>query len=405
MQQLSVSTPSVQPNRLISYVLPDRRSYKKALGYIEDTYLNFTELTNKYGYPNEQHTVITEDEYLLTVFRVLSKCKRVQQYPVILMHGLIDTSDTWILTGPKSGLAYTLSNNCYDVWAPNLRGNTYSRKHKHLNPNRDPDYWEFSFDENGYYDLPAIIDYIINRTRQTKVYYVGHSQGTTGFFIMGSLRPEYNKKIQLSVNLAPVAFMKNVRNPITRITAAATRIIKMFLDNAGFAEIFGKHDFVHVITEFLCQLDPNDVCGAGLTLTTGYAPNTISRRNLAVAFGHVLAGLSVKTLSHFGQLVMTGKFQRYDEDREGNIKRYGKPRPPRYNVSLVTSPVVLISAKNDWISTLQDVKILSSKLPNLVEEYIVPDPRWSHNNYVWGNNVTDNVYNKILDYFKLFNIS
>lgn len=404
VQQFSASTRKVQPNNIISFALPENRSLKKALGYLEDTYLNFTELVDKYGYPNEQYTIVTKDEYLLTVFRVLSKCERVQPYPVILLHGLIDTSDTWILTGPKSGLAYILANNCYDVWLPNLRGNAYSRKHKYLNPNLDPKYWQFSFDENGFYDLPAIIDYVINVTQQSKVYFVGHSQGTTVFFIMASLRPEYNNKIQLSVHLAPIAFLKNLRSPILKTIASARKAIKAFLDNAGFVELFGKQELIHAITEFLCQIGPNTICGSGLYLATGYVPGTISPRNLAITFGHVLAGLSVKTLAHFGQLVTTGRFQRYDEDKEGNMKRYGTPNPPLYNMSLITSPVVLICAKNDYISTLEDATILMSKLPNVFEQYIVPDPKWSHNNHVWGNNVTETVYDKILYYFKIFNI-
>lgn len=36
-----------------------------------------------------------------------------------------------------------------------------------------------SFDEMAKYDLPASIYYIVNKTGQEQVYYVGHSQGTT----------------------------------------------------------------------------------------------------------------------------------------------------------------------------------------------------------------------------------
>ncbi|CAH0722280.1 unnamed protein product, partial [Brenthis ino] len=402
VQQIIVTTPAVRPGKFISYSLPDKRPLKKALGYIEDTYLNFTELSNKYGYSIEEHIITTDDEYLLTVFRILSKCDQVLKYPVILMHGISDTSDTWILTGPKSGLGYILSNNCYDVWAGNLRGNTYSRKHKRLNPDVDPEYWEFSFDENGFYDLPAIIDYIINATKQTKVYYVGHSQGTTDFFVMGSLRPEYNKKVQLSIHLAPVAWMSTLKSPIPILLARATKLLKEFLDNLGFAEILGKHQVFHAIVELLCQFAPDAICGTFFALTTGYSQGSISSRNLAVSMGHILAGVSVKTVAHFGQLIMSGNFQRYDEEKEGNIRRYGTPTPSKYNVSLITSPVVLVCGQNDWLSTSEDIQILASQLPNLVEKYIVPEPKGSHNNHLWGNDVKESTYSKVLDYFKKF---
>lgn len=36
-----------------------------------------------------------------------------------------------------------------------------------------------SFDEMAKFDLPATIDFIVEKTGQEKLYYVGHSQGTT----------------------------------------------------------------------------------------------------------------------------------------------------------------------------------------------------------------------------------
>ena len=36
-----------------------------------------------------------------------------------------------------------------------------------------------SYDEMANYDLPASINFILNKTGQKQVYYVGHSQGTT----------------------------------------------------------------------------------------------------------------------------------------------------------------------------------------------------------------------------------
>lgn len=65
----------------------------------------------------------------------------------------------------------------------NSRGTEPSRKHKHLNPNGlfNKKYWSFSWHEIGVLDLPAFIDFILNETKQTKLNYVGFSQGTTAF--------------------------------------------------------------------------------------------------------------------------------------------------------------------------------------------------------------------------------
>lgn len=125
------------------------------------------------------------------------------------MHGILCSSADWVIMGPDKGLAFILADQGYDVWMGNARGNTWSKKHRSLSPAQDK-FWDFSWHEIGVYDLPAMIDYIVNKTSVEKISYVGHSQGTTSFFVMVSEKPEYNEKIKVMVALAPVAFMENV---------------------------------------------------------------------------------------------------------------------------------------------------------------------------------------------------
>lgn len=88
------------------------------------------------------------------------------------------------------------------------------------------DYFGFSFQQIGYYDLPAFIDYILDLTNQEKLFYVGHSQGTTSFFAFASTRLEYNEKIRLSVTLSPVAYVRQLPNPfILSLTAFISELL------------------------------------------------------------------------------------------------------------------------------------------------------------------------------------
>ena len=65
-----------------------------------------------------------------------------------------------------------------------------------------------SWDEMGKYDIPAMIDQIISVTEQDKIFYIGHSMGTTGFMVMANDKPAYQDKIHLASFLAPVAVSK-----------------------------------------------------------------------------------------------------------------------------------------------------------------------------------------------------
>lgn len=72
----------------------------------------------------------------------------------------------------------------------------------------------------GYYDLPVTIDRILDVTQQEKIFYIGHSQGTTIFFVLLSERPEYNAKISMMSAFAPVSYVGNIPNVLFRFIAS-----------------------------------------------------------------------------------------------------------------------------------------------------------------------------------------
>lgn len=65
------------------------------------------------------------------------------------------------------------------------------------------------------YDLPASLSYVSNVTRQGgDIIYIGHSMGTTMYFIFSSLMPEAARDVKVMVALAPVAYMTHIKTPI-----------------------------------------------------------------------------------------------------------------------------------------------------------------------------------------------
>ena len=72
----------------------------------------------------------------------------------------------------------------------------------------------------GAYDLPAMINKTLETTKQEKLFYIGHSMGTTGFMVMSNMRPEMNDKIELASFLAPVAYMQHAKSPLLKYVLA-----------------------------------------------------------------------------------------------------------------------------------------------------------------------------------------
>ncbi|CAG5056535.1 unnamed protein product [Parnassius apollo] len=240
---------------------------------IEDAFLDTFTLIRKYGYPCEIHKAYTEDKYILELHRVPHGRNKTsaERLPVVfLQHGLLSSSAEWVLMKPGKGLAYILADAGYDVWMGNARGNTYSRNHVSMNPTRS-NFWQFSWHEIGYYDLPAMIDYTLKETGVSKIQYIGFSQGTTAFWVMSSMRPEYNEKITAMHALAPIAFMGNVRSPLIKAIAPFTnsleRVLKLlganeFLPNGIVNELAGELLCVQeAATQILCKNLLFLICG------------------------------------------------------------------------------------------------------------------------------------------------
>ncbi|XP_026761354.3 lipase 3-like [Galleria mellonella] len=364
----------------------------KATEYNEDEDLHIMQLLKKYGYRAEQHDVMTSDGYVLTMYRIPS------DGPVVfLMHGLFCSSDDFVTTGPGIGLAYLLADAGYDVWLGNARGNVHSRRHISLSPSC-AEFWDFSWDEIGRYDLPAMIDYTLEKTNQKQLVYIGHSQGTTSFFVMCSERPEYNDKIKLMVALSAVSYLSHTKSPIVKLISSVSPVIWKAAQVLGVYEFTPRNAILEFLTSAFCGTPATAtlVCDNLVFLMAGPDFAQINATALPVIFGHVPAGIATKQLIHYAQLIDSGKFRRFDYGLK-NTLIYGSITPPDYPVEKITSPVVEFYSANDWFGHIDDVKQLVQRLPNLLKFNTVPYESFSHMDYLYAKDVKELLYTNVMN--------
>ncbi|KAE8955875.1 hypothetical protein PR002_g31650 [Phytophthora rubi] len=123
---------------------------------------------------------------------------------VLLQHGIIESSFAWVCNYRNQSLAFVLADAGYDVWIGNSRGNTYSNESTHYTTD-DDEFWDFSWEDMGLYDLPAMINYVQDTSGRSTISYVGHSQGVTQALVGFADNQTLAKSVSYFGALAPVS--------------------------------------------------------------------------------------------------------------------------------------------------------------------------------------------------------
>ncbi|KAG4079145.1 hypothetical protein HA402_001116 [Bradysia odoriphaga] len=228
--------------------------------------------------------------------------------------------------------AFLLADEGYYVCLPNSRGNGYSQGY--VNASRNPDipvgpYWRFSWDQIAQFDVPAVVDAVLNWTGKSKVIYIGHSQGSTTMFALLSSNPSYNKKISIFVGLAPVTYFSHTTSPLY----LGARLLE-FLLGATYGSQFIPHTNLQGLLQFIvCTLPTEALCESLLFLAFGYSSHMDESR-LPVYLCHSPEGFSWGQFLQYTQHAKVDKFQEYDFGWR-NTQMYGQPSPPQYDLTKV----------------------------------------------------------------------
>ena len=393
---------------------------------------NVPELVTSRGFKYEEHFVTTEDGYILNCHRIIhpglsrSKPNLKKRKPVILHHGLmssahdfiinnlsgflnepIEEDDSYLETGDSklvnNNLGFELAKRGYDVWLPNSRGNLYSRNHTRLNPSKDRLFWDFTYDEMIKFDLPVVIDYILETTKAPSIGYIGHSQGSLIAFGLLSTQPEkYRSVLKPVIALAPVATLKYCGTPIRHVSRIPFLPGVISRLSPEFAP---KNWLTKFIADRLCSSRLAVVCSNIMFLANGYSTEQLDIKRVGVYANHYPAGTSTKNVLHYRQGILSGKFLMFDHGKK-NFELYGSDTPPQYPLHRIPPEnIILMHSKNDLLASPRDVYNLIDEMggwDKLYDVYEVPHRDFNHLDFVIAKDSGRLINFKILQYLKKF---
>jgi lysosomal acid lipase/cholesteryl ester hydrolase len=274
--------------------------------------LSSPELIEAEGFRCEEHVVTTPDGYILTLHRIVpredahgrSAAPRHHAHPepscasepapfmrisavngnggrgerpppVLFVHGLMQSSECWLLGGRDASLPMRLADRSdggptYDVWLANIRGCFYSQKHLRLSPDQNA-FWDFDLDSIARYDVPCTIEYILAATGYGKLAVTGFSQGgwsmecsggpsasqrhtvaflthscSAGSAILAaalSLFPHLNERVSVFAALSPAIAVRGLaRSPVTALVEADLSFIYL---------LFGRRQLVPIAVDVM----------------------------------------------------------------------------------------------------------------------------------------------------------
>nr|CAD2180543.1 unnamed protein product [Meloidogyne enterolobii] len=359
-----------------------------------------------YGYTCEIHKVITEDGYILEMHRIpfgrnFNETEQKKPRKVVFaQHGLLSSSFDWVSNLPHQSLAFLLADAGFDVWMGNMRGNLYSKDHERLSRISDA-YWDFTWDKMSSIDLPAMINKALEVSGQSKLYYVGHSQGTLIMFAqLSNNNREFVDKISRFYALAPVATIKYIKGLID--ISGKLFGIQMEILNRHF----GSNEFLP--SNFITQQIARTLCGANwqkpsckniMFLIGGTDSKQMNQTRVTVYTTHAPAGTSTRNIAHWAQMHHSGLMQKFNYgSRRANQKHYGQNTPPIYNLTNIADiPIYLYYSEADWLATKKDVEeTILQQIPQENIKLANELPNFNHLDFIWGQDAAEEIYGKII---------
>ncbi|ESW15041.1 hypothetical protein PHAVU_007G039100 [Phaseolus vulgaris] len=356
------------------------------------------ELIIPFGYPCSEYTTQTQDGFLLGLQRVSSpsslrlRNRGERGPPVLLLHGLFMAGDAWFLNTPDQSLGFILADHGFDVWVGNVRGTRWSHGHISLSE-KNKQFWDWSWQELALYDVAEMINFI-NSVTNSKIFVVGHSQGTIISFAAFT-QPEIVEKVEAAALLSPISYLDHVSAPLV------LRMVKMHIDqmvlSMGFHQLNFKSEWGANLLVSLC--DTRLSCNDMLSSITG-KNCCFNESRVEFYLEQEPHPSSSKNLNHLFQMIRKGTFSKYDYGKLKNMIEYGKFKPPKFDLSRIPKslPLWMAYGGNDALADITDFQHTLKELQSTPE--VIYLENYGHVDFILSLQAKQDLYDPMISFFK-----
>lgn len=347
------------------------------------------------GYPCTEHTIQTKDGFLLAIQHIpygRRASTGKSGPPVFLQHGLFQGGDTWFMNSAEESLGFILADQGFDVWVGNVRGTRWSHGHTTLSIHQQA-FWDWSWQELAQYDLVEMITYVYTETN-SKVLFVGHSQGTI-MALAAFTTPAIVDMIEAAALLCPISYLDHASAPLV-LRAVSMHLDQMLL-TLGLHQLNFRSEMGVQLLDYLC--DGHMDCSNILSSITG-VNCCFNASRVEYYLEYEPHPSSTKNLNHLFQMIRKGTFAKYDYGWLSNLKRYGRLRPPSYDLDDIPESLPLWFGYGgaDALADVTDVERTIKGLRS--EPQLLYINSYGHIDFIMSVNAKDDVYDNLIMFFR-----
>jgi pimeloyl-ACP methyl ester carboxylesterase len=248
-------------------------------------------------------------------------------------------------------------------------------------------------DENVIYDLPASIEYVKEATGAKKINYIGHSQGTTVFFMLYMHNPSYiessiNKFIGLGT-VPNIAYSKSLPMSILDKIYDVLKMVKPLTKAIGFS------DNQRSILSGACEKAQN-LCLNSFEKLASLTPTYRAKVERLFPFlFYYPGGTSANTVLHWSQIYKEKKLVYFnkDYDDESEVKEYDTKNIKKWKIKSFVQ-----RSDSDSFSSYDDVTEFYEEIENKSLIKLVDTPMYGHTDDLVADSALDEVYIPVIDF-------